>query len=154
MLNREERAALAKVYSPRDVEERWYDFWVEKSYFRADVDWNRPQYCITIPPPNVTGSLHLGHALCYTLQDILTRWKRMQGINTLCLPGTDHAGIATHNVVERLLAKEGLTRYDLGRERFVERVWQWKEEYGNLILQQFRKMGYSFDWSRERFTMD
>ncbi|MCC6445497.1 MAG: valine--tRNA ligase [Armatimonadetes bacterium] len=155
MSEQEERAeTLAKAYSPREVEDRWYAFWLEKNYFRADVEEGRPEYCITIPPPNVTGSLHLGHALCYTLQDILTRWKRMQGFNTLCLPGTDHAGIATHNVVEKLLAKEGLTRYDLGREKFVERVWQWKEASGNTILQQFRRMGYSFDWSRERFTLD
>lgn len=147
-------AALPSVYDPASVESRWYQFWLEKDYFHAEVDASRPGYCITIPPPNVTGSLHIGHALCYTIQDVLTRWKRMQGFNTLCLPGTDHAGIATQNKVEQQIAEQGLTRHELGREKFLERVWAWKEKYGGEILHQFRTMGFSFDWARERFTMD
>ncbi len=145
---------LPKVYDPKDVESKWYKHWMDEGYFHAEVDPSKESYCITIPPPNVTGSLHIGHALCYTIQDVLGRWKRMQGFNTLIVPGTDHAGIATQNKVEQQLAAEGLTRHDLGREKFVERVWKWKEEYGNTILNQFKRMGYSFDWSRERFTMD
>ncbi|HPO73178.1 MAG TPA: class I tRNA ligase family protein, partial [Armatimonadota bacterium] len=145
---------LPKAYEPGQVEGKWYQYWTERGYFHAEVDRSRPPFCITIPPPNITGSLHMGHALCYTLQDILTRWRRMQGYNTLCLPGTDHAGIATQNVVEKGLAREGLTRHDLGRERFLERVWQWREEYGNTIIRQFQTMGYSFDWDRLRFTLD
>ncbi|MDH7602543.1 MAG: valine--tRNA ligase [Armatimonadota bacterium] len=146
--------SLPTVYDPKNVEQKWYSFWLEKRYFHAEVDFSRPRYCITIPPPNVTGSLHIGHALCYTIQDVLTRWKRMQGYNTLCLPGTDHAGIATQNKVEQQLAEEGLTRHDLGREEFLKRVWAWKEKYGNEIINQFKRMGFSFDWDRERFTMD
>jgi len=146
--------ALQTVYDPTEVEKRWYEFWLEKNYFHAEVDPDGPKYCITIPPPNVTGSLHIGHALCYSIQDVLTRWKRMQGFNTLCLPGTDHAGIATQNKVEQQIAEEGLTRHDLGREKFLERAWAWKEQYGGQILNQFRKMGFSFDWERERFTLD
>ena len=146
--------ALPTVYDPTNVEAKWYRFWLEKDYFHAEVEPGRPEYCITIPPPNVTGSLHVGHALCYTIQDVLIRWKRMQGFNTLCLPGTDHAGIATQNMVEKQLAQEGLTRHDIGREKFVERVWEWKHEYGGRILHQFKTMGFSFDWARERFTMD
>jgi len=145
---------LPKTYNPQTVEPKWYDYWLSKGYFNADVDPSREMYSITIPPPNITGSLHIGHALCYTIQDVLGRWKRMQGYNTLILPGTDHAGIATQNVVERELAKEGLTRHDLGREKFLERVWKWKEEYGNTIIRQFQRMGYAFDWRRLRFTMD
>ncbi len=145
---------LPKAYEPTLVEEKWYQHWMDHGYFHAEVDRSRKPYCITIPPPNITGSLHMGHALCYSLQDILTRWRRMQGYNTLCLPGADHAGIATQNVVEKQLAKEGLTRHDLGREKFLERVWQWKEEYGNTIVHQFKTMGYSFDWDRQRFTLD
>ena len=146
--------SLPSVYDPTKVEQKWYSFWMEKRYFHAEVDPSRPRYCITIPPPNVTGSLHIGHALCYTIQDVLTRWKRMQGFNTLCLPGTDHAGIATQNKVEQQIAEEGLTRHDLGREEFLKRVWAWREKYGGEILNQFRRMGFSFDWERERFTMD
>ncbi|MGQ9456491.1 MAG: valine--tRNA ligase [Armatimonadota bacterium] len=146
--------SLPTVYDPSKVEQKWYAFWLEKKYFHAEVDPSRPRYCITIPPPNVTGSLHIGHALCYTIQDVLTRWKRMQGYNTLCLPGTDHAGIATQNKVEQQLAEEGLTRHDLGREEFLKRVWAWRDKYGNEILTQFKRMGFSFDWDRERFTMD
>ncbi len=145
---------LEKTYDPAGVETKWYKLWTDAGYFHADPCSAKPRYSITIPPPNVTGSLHLGHALCYTLQDVLTRWKRMQGFEALCLPGTDHAGIATQNAVERELAREGLTRHDLGREKFVERVWQWKEKYGGTILEQFKRMGYSFDWDRTRFTLD
>jgi valyl-tRNA synthetase len=145
---------LPKVYEPGDVESKWYKYWMEKGYFHAEADPSRECYSITIPPPNVTGSLHIGHALCYTIQDVLGRWKRMQGYNTLIIPGTDHAGIATQNVVEKQLAKEGLSRHNLGREKFLERVWEWKREYGGTILNQFKRMGYSFDWERERFTMD
>ena len=146
---------LSTVYDPADVEKKWYAFWTEQNYFHAEVDESNPKrYCITIPPPNVTGSLHIGHALCYTIQDVLIRWKRMQGYETLCQPGTDHAGIATQNKVEQQIAEEGLTRHDLGREEFLKRVWAWKTKYGGEILHQFKTMGFSFDWERERFTMD
>src|SRR5689334_14634795 len=144
---------IAKAYEPHSVEQRWYPFWDEKGYFKPQGDG--PIYSITIPPPNVTGSLHIGHALCYTIQDVLVRWKRMQGYRTLCVPGTDHAGIATQNVVEKKLRKEeGLTRHDLGREKFLERVWQYVEEYGGRILFQLRGLGCSFEWGRTRFTLD
>ena len=146
--------SLPKTYDPKAVEPKWYEYWSSKGYFHAEVDPSREMYCITIPPPNITGALHIGHALCYTIQDVLGRWKRMQGFNTLILPGTDHAGIATQNVVEKQLAQEGLTRHDLGREKFVERVWQWREEYGNTIINQSKSMGYAFDWDRLRFTLD
>jgi valyl-tRNA synthetase len=149
-----DKTNLPTAYDPTDVERKWYAFWLEKDYFHAEVDESRPEYCITIPPPNVTGSLHIGHALCYSIQDVLIRRKRMQGLNTLCLPGTDHAGIGTQNKVEQQLAEEGLTRHDLGREKFLERVWAWKHKYGGEILHQFKRMGFSFDWERERFTMD
>jgi valyl-tRNA synthetase len=142
------------AYDPKELEERWYRFWEENSFFYAEVDDPRPSFCITIPPPNVTGSLHMGHALNHTIHDIVARYKRMKGYNVLVVPGTDHAGIATQVVVEKELAKEGKTRYDLGREKFLERVWQWKEQYGGIILQQMRKLGCSYDWRRERFTMD
>lgn len=145
---------LPKVYDPKGVESKWYKYWLEKDYFKAEVDHSKPKYSITIPPPNVTGSLHIGHALCYSIQDVLIRWKRMQGFSALCLPGTDHAGIATQNKVEQQIAEEGLTRHDLGREDFLKKVWAWKENYGGQILHQFKTMGFSFDWERERFTMD
>ncbi len=144
---------LAKAYEPKEVEEKWYAVWLENRYFHATPGVGTP-YCITIPPPNITGSLHLGHALNNSILDTMTRWHRMMGDNALCLPGTDHAGIATQNVVERELAKEGLTRHDLGREKFVERCWQWREQYGNRIYLQFHKLGCSYDWDRARFTMD
>ena len=147
-------AALPTIYDPTSVEKKWYQYWVDKNYFHADVDKNKKKFSITIPPPNVTGSLHIGHALCYSIQDVLVRWKRMQGYNAVCIPGTDHAGIATQNKVEQQLAKEGLTRHDIGREEFLKRVWAWKEKYGGQILHQFKTMGFSFDWERERFTMD
>jgi valyl-tRNA synthetase len=145
---------LSKAYEPSPVEEKWYAFWLEGGFFRADTHSTKAPYSIVIPPPNITGSLHMGHALNNTLQDILIRFKRMQGFNTLWMPGTDHAGIATQNVVERKLAEEGVDRHRLGREKFVERVWQWKERYGGVITKQLQRLGASCDWSRERFTMD
>jgi valyl-tRNA synthetase len=145
---------LAKTYEPRDVEARWYHDWESKGYFHADADSTKKPYCIVIPPPNITGVLHMGHALNNTLQDILCRWKRMSGFNVLWMPGTDHAGIATQNVVERQLAAEGKDRFALGREAFIERVWQWKAESGGQIIGQLKRLGASCDWERERFTMD
>jgi len=145
---------LPKAYDPKTVEEKWYAFWTEKNYFRADVNAGGVPFSIVIPPPNVTGSLHIGHALNSTLQDILVRWMRMSGRNTLWVPGMDHAGIATQNVVERHLAKENIDRHALGREKFVEKVWDWKKEYGNRIIGQLKRLGASCDWERERFTMD
>ena len=149
------RKELAKNYSPRDFEDRIYENWCEKGYFKPDADKKKPAFSIVIPPPNVTGQLHMGHALDETLQDVLVRTKRMQGYSTLWVPGTDHAGIATQiKVEENLRVNEGLTRYDLGREKFLERVWDWKNQYGNRIINQLKKLGSSCDWSRERFTMD
>ncbi|WP_405447390.1 valine--tRNA ligase [Streptomyces erythrochromogenes] len=145
---------LPTAYTPADVEGKLYERWVERGYFTADPASEKPPYTIVIPPPNVTGSLHLGHAFQHTLMDALTRRKRMQGYESLWLPGMDHAGIATQNKVEQQLAEEGKSRHDLGREAFVERVWQWKEEYGGKILGQMRRLGDGVDWSRERFTMD
>ena len=145
---------LPKVYNPHEVEAKWYDIWVERGYFHAEVDTDKKPYSIVIPPPNVTGSLHMGHALNNTLQDIAIRKHRMEGDSTLWLPGTDHAGIATQNVVERQLAQEGLTRHDVGREDFIKRTWEWKEQYGSRIINQLKRLGASCDWSRERFTMD
>ncbi len=145
---------LEKVYDPKKVEEKWMARWEAEGLFHADSQSNQPSFSIVIPPPNVTGSLHLGHALNSTLQDILSRWQRMSGKNVLWLPGMDHAGIATQNVVERQLTKEEQDRHDLGREAFIERVWDWKEESGGTILKQLKRLGASCDWSRERFTMD
>jgi len=145
---------LPPAYEPKNVEDRWYQEWEKSGLFKASADSTKPAFCIVAPPPNVTGSLHMGHSLTYTLQDLVTRFKRMRGFNTLWLPGTDHAGIATQNVVEKELKKEGKTRHDLGREAFVERVWEWKEKYGAIITRQLRKLGASCDWTRERFTMD
>ncbi|MBR2292722.1 MAG: valine--tRNA ligase [Clostridia bacterium] len=146
---------LPKVYSPSDFEDRIYQNWCDKGYFTPDVKNPAPSFSVVIPPPNVTGQLHMGHALDETLQDILVRYKRMQGFNTLWVPGTDHAGIATQiKVEEQLRVNEGLTRYDLGRDKFLERVWGWKHQYGNRIISQLKKLGASCDWTRERFTMD
>jgi valyl-tRNA synthetase len=145
---------LSKSYEPKSVEQKWYDFWLVKNYFHADESSPREAFSIVIPPPNVTGSLHIGHALNSTLQDILVRWMRMSGKNTLWMPGTDHAGIATQNVVERHLAKDQIDRNALGREKFVEKVWEWRKEYGGRIISQLKRMGASCDWKRERFTMD
>ncbi len=146
---------LEKTYDPSSFEDRIYKNWCDKNYFAPDPDPKKPAFSVVIPPPNVTGQLHMGHALDETLQDILVRTKRMQGYSTLWVPGTDHAGIATQiKVEENLRVNEGLTRYDLGREKFLERVWEWKEKYGNRIISQLKKLGTSCDWSRERFTMD
>ena len=145
---------LPKVYNPKEVEEKWYKYWEGHHFFSAKPNSEKKPYTIVIPPPNVTGILHMGHALNNTIQDILIRYKRMQGFETLWLPGTDHAGIATQNVVEKELAKENKKRQDLGREEFLKRVWKWKEQYGSTIVKQLRKLGCSCDWSRERFTMD
>lgn len=145
---------LPTKYSPKEVEEKWYRFWEKGKFFHSAPDPNKEPFTIVIPPPNVTGVLHMGHALNNILQDILIRWKRMQGYNSLWMPGTDHAGIATQNVVEKELMKKGLSRDKLGREKFIEEVWKWKSEYGSEILKQLRKLGSSCDWERERFTMD
>ncbi len=148
-------AELPKQYDPQDAQRRWYPFWLEKGYFHADPSSPKPPFTVMIPPPNVTGALHLGHALNNTLQDILVRWRRMQGFEALWMPGTDHAGIATQAVVERrLLAEEKKTRHDLGREALVARIWKWKDEYEARILDQLRRMGCSCDWERTRFTLD
>ena len=146
---------LEKTYNPKNVEDRIYDFWMDHDYFKATIDKNKKPFTIVIPPPNVTGQLHLGHAFDETLQDILIRYKRMSGFSALWVPGTDHAGIATQIKVEQVLREEeGLTRYDLGREAFLDRVWAWKEKYGDRIVTQLKKLGSSCDWSRQRFTMD
>ncbi len=149
------KKTLNKTYNPADVEDRLYKTWVDNGYFTPEIDKNKKPFTIVIPPPNVTGQLHMGHALDETLQDILIRYKRMAGFATLWVPGTDHAGIATQIKVEEFLRKEeGLTRYDLGREKFTERVWEWKKLYGDRIINQLKKLGSSCDWTRERFTMD
>ncbi len=145
---------LPSRYNPQEVEDNWYKFWEEAGFFRIEPDLKKKPFCIVIPPPNVTGILHMGHALNNTIQDILIRYKRMRGFNSLWIPGTDHAGIATQNVVEKSLAQEGAKRQDLGRDKFIERVWQWKEKYGSTIIQQLKKLGSSCDWQRTRFTMD
>ena len=145
---------IPKVYDPKSFEKKWYGYWEENKLFHAVVDEEKEPYSIVIPPPNVTGQLHMGHALDNTLQDILIRWRRMQGYNTLWMPGCDHAGIATQAKVEGALREEGTNRYELGREKFLERVWQWKEKFGSRIMSQLRSLGSSLDWDRERFTMD
>ena len=151
---------LDKSYHPHQIEAHWYQHWEEQGYFApqdkgsGEEGHDADSYCIMIPPPNVTGSLHMGHAFQDTIMDALTRYQRMQGKNTLWQPGTDHAGIATQMVVERLIDAEGKNRHDYGREAFIERVWQWKEESGGMITQQLRRMGASPDWRNERFTMD
>ncbi|MDO9507983.1 MAG: valine--tRNA ligase [Thermovirgaceae bacterium] len=145
---------LGKSYDPEPIEKKWYERWTEKGLFRGDEKSDKPSFCIVIPPPNVTGSLHMGHALNNTLQDISCRFMRMSGYNVLWLPGTDHAGIATQNVVEKSLAANGVSRHDLGREAFVEKIWEWKKEYGSRIINQLKRLGASCDWERERFTMD
>ena len=145
---------LAKQYDAKAAEARWYQWWLDKGCFHSDSTRGGEPYCVMIPPPNVTGILHMGHALNNTLQDILVRWHRMQGRNVVWMPGTDHAGIATQNVVERALKKEGKTRHDLGRDAFIERVWEWRTVYGDTIVGQLKRLGASCDWQRERFTMD
>jgi len=141
-------------YNPSDFEEKVYSFWLRKKYFHSEVDFSKSPFSIVIPPPNVTGYLHIGHALNNTLQDVIVRYKRMKGFNTTWIPGTDHAGIATQNVVEKELEKNGTDRFKLGREKFVEKVWQWKEKYGRRIISQLKALGCSCDWDRERFTLD
>ena len=151
----EEYTMLEKDYDPRDIEQKWYDVWLEKKYFHAqEDDGTRTPYAIVIPPPNVTGVLHMGHALNNTLQDIMIRYKRMDGYNALWMPGTDHAGIATQNVVEKFLAEKGVSRHDLGRDAFIEEVWKWRDKHGGLIISQLKRLGASCDWDRTRFTMD
>jgi valyl-tRNA synthetase len=145
---------LASTFDPKELEGPLYKKWLDAGYFIADPDSTKLPFTIVIPPPNVTGSLHMGHALDHTLQDALIRMKRMKGFEALWLPGMDHAGIATQNVVEKKLASEGKSRHDLGREEFVKRVWQWKAESGGAILSQMKRLGDSVDWSRERFTLD
>src|SRR6516162_5250409 len=145
---------LPKQYDPRQAQQRWLQFWDEHGYFHSRPD-NREPFTIVIPPPNVTGALHMGHALNNTLQDVLIRWRRMQGFNTLWMPGTDHAGIATQAVVERRIREEEKkTRHDIGREELVNRIWQWKDQYEKRILNQLRELGCSCDWARTRFTLD
>ncbi|HOE00538.1 MAG TPA: valine--tRNA ligase [Kiritimatiellia bacterium] len=145
---------LPKTYDPQAIEAKWYDWWKQRGFFRAEAEWGGQPYTIVIPPPNVTGILHMGHALNETIQDVMIRRKRMQGFNTLWVPGTDHAGIATQNVVERQLKEQGKSRWDMSREEFLKLVWAWKEQYGGTILRQLEKLGNSCDWSRTRFTMD
>ncbi len=145
---------LAKQYDPQNVEDRIYDFWLKGKYFHAKVENDKKPYTIVIPPPNITGQLHMGHALDNTLQDILIRWRRMQGYDTLWLPGTDHASIATEAKIVEKMREEGITKEDIGREAFLERAWEWKKTYGGRIIQQLKKMGSSCDWDRERFTLD
>lgn len=150
----EAKNTLGKFYDPEPIEKKWYARWTEKGLFHGDARSDKPSFCIVIPPPNVTGSLHMGHALNNTLQDITCRFMRMSGHNVLWLPGTDHAGIATQNVVEKNLAAKGVSRHDLGRTAFIEKIWAWKNEYGNRIINQLKRLGASCDWERERFTMD
>src|SRR5215208_1057577 len=147
---------ISKAYEPQAVEQKWYQFWLDQKCFVADARSSKPAYSIIIPPPNVTGILHMGHVLNNTIQDILARKARMEGKEVLWLPGTDHAGISTQTVVEKTLRKDGLMkrREDLGREQFLEHVWRWKEKHGDIIIHQLQKLGCSCDWSRTRFTMD
>ncbi|HVP91701.1 MAG TPA: valine--tRNA ligase [Terriglobales bacterium] len=149
-----EKRQLEKTYDPTPVEARWVKFWQDEGLFVGDARSTKPKFSMVLPPPNVTGILHMGHALCFTLPDIITRWKRMQGYNCLWLPGTDHASIAVHNVIEQSLAEKGLTREKVGREEFLRIAWDWKAKYGGVITSQLKRLGASLDWSRERFTMD
>ena len=148
------RQELEKTYEPADVEGRHYRNWMEKGYFHAEPDPEKEPFCIVIPPPNITGQLHMGHALDNTMQDILTRFKRMRGYCTLWLPGTDHASIATEVKIVEKMATEGLTKADIGRDAFLGRAWEWKKQYGGRIVEQLKRLGSSCDWERERFTMD
>jgi len=149
-----EKKILDKSYDPKQVEEKWSRFWISENIFTPEVPSAKQKFSMVLPPPNVTGSLHMGHALCFTLPDIIARWRRMQGYNVLWLPGTDHASIAVHNVIEQSLAEKGLTREKLGREEFLKIAWDWKRKYGGIITGQLKKLGASLDWTRERFTMD
>ncbi|NLH87904.1 MAG: class I tRNA ligase family protein, partial [Firmicutes bacterium] len=147
---------LSTTYSPKEIEESTYQFWLDRGYFHAepDPDPKREHFTILMPPPNITGTLHIGHALDFTIQDILIRWKRMQGANVCWIPGTDHASIATEAKVVASLAQEGVSKADVGRERFLEIAWEWKKKYGGEIVEQQKKLGASCDWERQRFTMD
>jgi len=145
---------MEKAYEPKKSEDKIYSLWEKSGFFNPDNLKGKKTFTMVIPPPNVTGTLHMGHALNATCQDVLIRWKRMQGEKTLWVPGIDHAGIATQNVVEKHLKKQGKTRFDLGKKKFIEEVWKWKEQYGNTIFNQLKKLGASCDWSRTRFTMD
>ena len=145
---------LPKLYEPNQVEGKIYKYWMDNECFKAYVDPEKTPYTIVIPPPNITGQLHMGHALDETLQDILIRWKRMRGYSALWLPGTDHAAIATEAKIVAAMAEEGLTKEQIGREKFMERAWAWKAKFGGRIVEQLKKLGCSCDWSRERFTMD
>ncbi len=145
---------ISKNYEPQKIEKKWYSYWLEKKYFHAEIDKNKKPFTVLIPPPNVTGILHMGHVLNNTIQDVVVRYKRMTGVPTLWIPGVDHAGIATQNVVEKQLAKEGKSRYDVGREKLVQLIWKWKEEKGGRIIEQLKQLGASCDWDRQRFTMD
>jgi valyl-tRNA synthetase len=149
-----EKIVLAKAYDPDPVEEKWLEYWKEKGVFTPQMPSSAKRFSMVLPPPNVTGSLHMGHALCFTLPDIIVRWKRMQGYNTLWLPGTDHASIAVHNVIEQSLEEKGLSREKLGRDRFMKVAWDWKQKYGGVIIDQLIRLGTSLDWTRERFTLD
>lgn len=146
--------SLPKIYDPQEIEGKWYQFWLNNNYFHAESSSDKSPYAIVIPPPNITGSLHIGHALDNTLQDCLIRWHRMQGDNTLWMPGTDHAGIVTELIMEQKLAEEGISRNEIGREKFIERMWQWKDESAGYIVSQLQQLGCSCDWERERFTLD
>ena len=142
-------------YQHKEIEQKWNKIWIDNNYFHAKVTPGKPHYSIALPPPNITGSLHMGHAVNAAIQDCLIRWKRMSGVSVLWMPGTDHAGIATQFVVEKKIKKEeGKTRHDLGREEFVKRVWEWKNEYGNTIIEQLKRLGASADFERARFTLD
>ncbi|MFO7979324.1 MAG: valine--tRNA ligase [Candidatus Aminicenantes bacterium] len=149
-----DKKILKKSYDPDPVEKKWADFWIDHQLFTPEVPSSKKKFSMVLPPPNVTGSLHMGHALCFTLPDIIARWKRMQGYNVLWLPGTDHASIAVHNVIERKLDKEGIKKEDIGREEFLKIAWNWKKKYGGKIIHQLKKLGFSLDWTRERFTLD
>ena len=146
--------ALQQPYDPGRIESRWYAYWEERGVFQPRADAAKERFVIAIPPPNVTGSLTMGHLLGDSIRDVIVRWQRMEGKETLYIPGTDHAGIATQNVVEKKLAADGVTRQQVGRENFVGEVWAWREQYGGLILRQLRRLGASPDWTRERFTLD
>ena len=145
---------LSKSYDFKSVEKRLYDWWEKQGFFTPAVDEKRKPYVISMPPPNITGELHLGHAMFVAVEDLMVRHQRMRGEPTLWLPGSDHAGIATHLVIEKELAAEGVRREDIGREAFVQRTWEWKHKYGGIITDQLRRLGASCDWSRERFTLD
>ncbi|MBR0518695.1 class I tRNA ligase family protein, partial [bacterium] len=145
---------LDKNYNYKDAEKKWYEYWISNKLFSATSDSNKPPFAIVIPPPNVTGELHMGHAMDHTLQDIIIRGRRMMGFEAVWIPGTDHAGIATQKKVEDKIRKEGQTRYTLGRDEFIKKVWEWKNQYGSQIIEQCKRLGDSCDWDRLRFTMD